>query len=100
MKLLELFTARGFTPHRRRVKLVRHKDGRIDIEDLIRRGLFEKYQQFQGDTIFDGCEQIVAFAGEHGTKSRFVGVFDVGTRRPAVKTPEFANQKPPAWIRG
>lgn len=100
MKLLELFAARGFTPHRRRVKLVRHKDGRNDIEDLIRRGLFEKYQQFQGDTIFDGCDQIVAFVGEHGTKSRFVGVFDVGARRPARVTPEFADGQPPAWLRG
>jgi len=98
--LLELFTARGFTPHRRRVKLVRHKDGRINIEGLIRRGLFEKYQQFQGDTIFDGCEQIVAFVGERGTKSRFVGVFDVEARRPATKTADFVDPQAPAWIRG
>jgi hypothetical protein len=100
MKLLELFTARGFTPHRRRVKLVRHKDSRFDVEELIRTGLFEKYQQFQGSPIFDDCEQIVAFVGERGSKSRFVGVFDVEARIPAAKRADFADSHAPVWIKG
>jgi hypothetical protein len=98
--LLELLAARGFMTDPRRAKLVRHKDLRFDIEGLVRDGLLEKYQEFQGDKIFDGCDQIVAFVGEDGTKSRFVGVFDVGPRRPAKEAADLANPETPVWMKG
>lgn len=96
--LLELLTSRGFVPNRRRVKLVRHKDARFDLEELLRQGWLERYQQFQGGTIFDGCEQIISFIGEEGMKSRFVGVFDVGPRRPAAKADKSSVPGIPAWM--
>ena len=96
--LLELLSARGFLPNRRRVKLVRHKDVRFDLEELLRSGQLELYQQFQGSPIFDGCEQIVAFIGEDGAKSRFVGVSDVGQRQSAGDTKAWNKIKRQVWI--
>ncbi len=76
--LLELLARRGFSAEKRKVKLVRHKDARFDLETLFSNGDLDRYQQFQGKPIFDGCTQIVSFIGEEGNKSRFIGVFDVG----------------------
>ncbi len=99
LKLLELLTSRGFVQNRRRsVKLVRHKDQRFDLEDLLRRGWLERYQQFQGSPIFDNCDQIVSFVGEDGSKSRFVGVFDVGQRKSATEAKKWNEPGRPAWI--
>lgn len=81
--LSELLASRGFVPDPQRVKLVRHKDSRLDLEALQSAGWFETYQKFQSKPVFDGCDQIVVFFGEEGFGSRFVGVYDVGARRPA-----------------
>jgi len=78
--LLELLTARGFVPDPKRVKLVRHRDSRLDLEALRSAGWFEIYQKYQSRPVFDGCSQIVVFLGEEGFNSRFVGVYDVGAR--------------------
>ena len=63
---LELLAARGFRSGGARVKLVRHKDARWDIDSRRRQGLFDVYQQYQSKPVFDGCDQIVAFVGEEG----------------------------------
>lgn len=95
--LTELLCARGFAPTASRVKLVRHADARFDLEEIVRKGWLERYQQYQGKPIFDKCDQIVAFVGEEGMKSRFVGVFDIGKRRPATEGPRRPAQMP-AWM--
>lgn len=81
--LSELLASRGFVPDPKRVKLVRHKDSRLDLEALRSAGWFETYQQFQAKPVFDGCDQIVAFIGEDGFDSRFVGIYGVGVRSTA-----------------
>jgi hypothetical protein len=98
--LSELLAARGFVPDPKRVKLVRHKDSRVDLEVLRSSEWFETYQKFQSKPVFDGCDQIVVFVGEEGLGSRFVGVYDVGARVPADR-----NQLPlgcpfPEWAAG
>ena len=76
--LLELLSARGFVAVAKRVKLVRHKDSRLDLEALRSAGWLDTYQKYQSKPIFDGCDQIVVFFGEDGFNSRFIGVYDVG----------------------
>jgi len=47
---------------------------------------FLRYQSQQGRDVFGGVDFIVAFIGEEGTRSRFIGVFKViGGRRLPVK---------------
>jgi hypothetical protein len=83
IRLSEMLSARGFVPKANQVKLVRHKDSRIDLEGLRAAGWFDTYQSFQSKPIFDGCKQIIVFFGEDGFNSRFIGVYDVGARKPA-----------------
>jgi hypothetical protein len=85
--LLALLATCGFVPDRKRVKVVRHKDTRFDVEALKRDGWLDVYQQHQSGPVFDGCDQIVVFIGEDATTARFVGVYDVGARERAVDVP-------------
>jgi hypothetical protein len=85
--LSELLAIRGYRPDAKRVKLVRHKDSRLDLEAIRSAGWLETYQTYQSKSIFDGCDQIIVFFGESGLHSRFVGVYDVGVRKPAERAP-------------
>jgi hypothetical protein len=95
--LSELLSARGYVPDAKRVKLVRHKDSRVDLETLRSSGWFETYQKYQSRPVFDGCDQIIAFFGEEGRNSRFVGVYDVGARVPSAESPTPAGCPHPEW---
>lgn len=61
------------------IKLVRHKDRRLDLYNLYRtdRDTFLEYQNTQVKNVFNGCRYIVSFIGEAGLTARFVGVFEV-----------------------
>lgn len=74
----ELLFNRGLD-RQSKVKLVRHKDSRIDLYNAYRnnRELFLKYQQQQAKEVFTGLDYIVSFIGEEGLLSRFVGVYKV-----------------------
>lgn len=85
--LQELLMSRGFKLEGKRVKIVRHKDKRYDVDELRREGWFDLYQSTQGPAVYDECDQIVVFIGEKGTSARFVGVYDVGPRSPADLAP-------------
>ena len=93
----QLLSVRNFNPDRKHVKLVRHKDSQFDLETLRRTPWFDIYQQYQSRPVFDGCTQIVSFIGEEYPKSRFVGVYDVGTRRSAAEFPLPADCPHPEW---
>jgi hypothetical protein len=97
MQLSELLSARGFVPDPKHVKLVRHKKSRRDLENLRTEGWLDTYQKYQSKPVFDGCEQIVAFLGEEAFNSRFVGVYDVGTRIPADRSPFPPGCPYPEW---
>lgn len=47
--------------------------------------------------MFDGCSQIISFIGEESAKSRLVGVYDVGVRRPAGEVPLAPGCPHPEW---
>jgi hypothetical protein len=72
-----------------KVKLVRHKDSRIDLYNAYRtnRELFLKYQQQQSKEVFKGVDYVVSFIGEESVQSRFVGVYKVLGCRNFPKKP-------------
>jgi hypothetical protein len=65
-----------------RGKLVRHKEDKYPVEELLRQGWLDIYQAYQGKPRFDGLDVIVSFYGLRGTRSCFYGVFKVIRRRP------------------
>lgn len=72
----ELLFNRGLD-RQSKIKLVRHKDPRIDLYNAYRtnKELFLKYQQQQAKEVFTGVDYIISFIGEEGVRSRFVGVY-------------------------
>lgn len=66
-----------------KVKLVRHKDRRLDLYNLYRtdRDAFLRYQCHQKHDVFNNVDYIVSFIGEKGMLARFVGVWKVGEKR-------------------
>ena len=61
------------------IKLVRHKDRRLDLYNLYRsdREAFLAYQKHQARDVFRDVDYIVSFVGEEGVMARFVGVYKV-----------------------
>ena len=94
--LLEVLGLRSPYPDPKRTKLVRHKDPRWDMHRLRRAGTFDVYQSFQRRPIFDGCDHLISFIGEDGTRSRFVGIYRVGERTPS-DTADLPAGCPEAW---
>ena len=64
------------------VKLVRHKDRRIDLYNMYRTGrnAFLEYQNTQSRDIFKDVDYIVSFIGENGVLARFIGVYKLQAR--------------------
>lgn len=74
----------------KRIKLVRHKDGRKTqlVNGCERKGnpydwyvndrdTFIAYQSEQSEEVFKGVDYIVSFIGEEGTSARMVGVYKI-----------------------
>lgn len=62
-----------------KIKLVRHQDSRYNPTKLYKdnRYEFELYQEYQGDKNFRGCKYIISFLGMDGSKSKFIGMYEV-----------------------
>ncbi len=61
-----------------KVKLIRHKDNRIEYREVIKdREALLKYQSHQSEDVFGKCDYIVSFTGLENSKSLFFGVFKV-----------------------
>lgn len=81
LSLVDLLSLKGLDCSRAKsIKLVRHKDKRIDVEALLRGGHIETYQRIQGAPIFN-CDHVVSFMGMDGTQARLLGVYRVGEHR-------------------
>lgn len=74
----ELLYNRGFD-RTARVKLVRHKDRRLDLFNIYRtkRKEFLDYQNTQKKDVFKDVEYIVSFIGEESMLARFIGVYKI-----------------------
>ena len=62
----------------KRVKLVRHKDSRIEYRDLLKnKDTLLEYQKEQAKHVFKDCDYIVSFVGMERKQSVLFGVFKV-----------------------
>jgi hypothetical protein len=50
--LSELLSSWGFVPDPKRVKLIRHKDARFDLQTLRAQDWFDTYQKHQSKPVF------------------------------------------------
>lgn len=63
-----------------KVKLVRHKDNRVEYKELIKdRDELLKYQKEQSKHVFKDCDYICSFSGLEGSRSVFIGLFKVNS---------------------
>lgn len=66
----------------KKVKLVRHKDSRIEYRHVMKdRGALLEYQKSQSKPVFKGCDYIISFIGLDRKRSVCVGVFKVNSVR-------------------
>lgn len=70
----------------KKIKMVRHQDTKVDVNELYSLGQIEIYQSYQSKPIFE-CDYIVSFIGSNGSLARMVGVYQVKGRKAAVKVP-------------
>lgn len=84
--ILDMLRLYGFDPASR-AKLVRHKEDKFPVQELLRHNWLDLYQSYQGKPRFDNLDLIVSFYGLTGTHACFYGVFKVLGRRPATEGP-------------
>ncbi len=72
----------------KKVKIVRHKDGRgSDVHMLHSIGQLTVYQSYQENDVFSECDYIVSFLGLENTKAQLVGVYKVKGTQAAHEVP-------------
>lgn len=96
LNIVELLSLRKLDLNRK-IKLVRHQDKRFDISDLMSKNLFERYQSYQSNPVFD-CDYIVSFSGMEGSKACMIGVYQVKDRKPASAYPPPADLNKPDFF--
>jgi len=85
ISIVELLKLKGLDCSKK-IKLVRHKDKRYDVDELYSLGQIETYQSYQSTPIFK-CDYIVSFIGFNGSLARMVGVYQVKGCQAAVENP-------------
>ena len=63
------------------VKVLRHKDTKLDLRKLFHEGGFEDYQNKQSRDVFGEARYIISFIAERHNYARFVGVWEVVKKR-------------------
>jgi hypothetical protein len=86
LSIIEFLKLRGLDT-KKKIKLVRHKDERCDVDQLYRLGQIEIYQSYQKNDIFKDCEYIVSFIGFEGSLARLIGVYKVKGRKSTAEVP-------------
>lgn len=62
----------------KKVKLVRHKDNRVEYRHVMKdREALLKYQKEQPKDVYKGCDYIITFIGLERKRSLFIGVFKI-----------------------
>jgi len=60
-----------------KTKLIRHTTDKFDFKELVRSGLIEKYQLYQGTPVFHTCDYIIVFIADGGMRSILHGIYKV-----------------------
>lgn len=85
--IMDMLRFYGFDAKGTRIKLVRHKEEKYPVQDLLRNRWLDLYQSYQGKPRFYNLDAIISFYGLTGTRSCFYGVFKVIRRRPGNEGP-------------
>ena len=75
--------------------LIRHKDKRVSIFELIEKDYLDYYQAVQNRSIFKSCKYMIVFIGLEQTKALFYNIYEI-TGTKDVKE----NKKSPRQSRG
>jgi len=76
MKLLDLPQFARFLSERN-VKVLRHKDSKLDLWELRNDGTFIHYQNGQSWDVFGNARYVISFIAERNRYAKFVGVWEV-----------------------
>lgn len=60
-----------------KTKLIRHTTNTFDFKELVKSGLIEKYQSYQGKQVFHTCDYIIVFIADGGMRSILHGIYKV-----------------------
>lgn len=61
-----------------KIKLVRHKDARVEYRDMLKnRDSLLKYQSEQPTDVFKNCDYIISFVGHERRRSTLLGIYKV-----------------------
>lgn len=95
--LFDVLRQQGVTLEASQTRIVRHKDRRYDVADIIRRGLFEHYQCVPEPTALPQCRYVLPFLGEAGTRARVLGLYAVeGEEASSARRGRLVCKCPPA----
>jgi hypothetical protein len=67
------------------VKVLRHKDTKLDLWSLRRRGKFQRYQDGQSRDVFGTAQYVISFIAERNEFAKFVGVWEVLSKKRSAK---------------
>ena len=67
---------------RKDVKVIRHKDTKIDLLQLYHQGKFDDYQNGQSRDVFAKASYLISFLAERDKYAKFIGVYKVKGVRP------------------
>jgi hypothetical protein len=84
--LLDILRLGGLEDHSH-LKLVRHQDQRVPIDEIRRQGWLDLYQAYQSEPRFKGADYIASFYGLPGTRAGFYGMYQVMGDHPGVEGP-------------
>ncbi|MGF2715389.1 GIY-YIG nuclease family protein [Bacillus cereus] len=87
MKLSQILYVKGLDTSKT-IKVARHSDTEIDINELYSKNHFEVYQKYQSKNVFGVCDYIVSFIGTENSQAVFVGVYEVKSKRRVEGFPE------------
>lgn len=64
----------------KRVKIIRHKDGRVEYRDIMKdKDRLLEYQKEQAKHVFKDCDYIISFVGLDRSQAVLFGIFKVGS---------------------
>lgn len=61
----------------KKVKMVRHQDGNLHFDTLLKSNLLEEYQKYQSKDVFKECDYILIYTAFGKTHSLFHGIYKV-----------------------
>ncbi|WP_316674757.1 GIY-YIG nuclease family protein [uncultured Tolumonas sp.] len=74
----------------KKVKLLRHKDDKYDLLNMMQEGKFENYQNKQSWDVFGDAEYIISFIADRDRYAKFIGVWQVIDKSKNEETNDYS----------